>query len=187
MENDFIKYDEVKKQFSQIIKKKKNYKFGCISKLKFFQFTKDKSGELDLSEFKKLMKSRMNMTNEGYEKLFKMMDTDGGGTVSFKELATALNQLGKGDPKEKLSYIFDMYDTDHSETLDSKEIEYIVEQMSKIAEATGGPLAHNTKEFNKSLMQRLDENGDGEISRKEWIEKGSTSPSLLALLGIRKL
>eukprot|EP01091_Cochliopodium_minus_P021086 TRINITY_DN949_c0_g1_i1.p1 TRINITY_DN949_c0_g1~~TRINITY_DN949_c0_g1_i1.p1 ORF type:complete len:134 (-),score=49.44 TRINITY_DN949_c0_g1_i1:108-509(-) len=133
------------------------------------------------------MKKRMNMTDEGLEKLFKLMDTDGGGTVSFKELAMALNQLGKGDAKEKLSYVFDMYDVDGNGKLDSKEIEHIVNQMTKIAESTGGALSHNTKEFNQSLMKRLDENGDGEIDRNEWIEKGSSSPSLLALLGIRKL
>ena len=127
------------------------------------------------------------MTDEGYEKLFKLMDTDGGGTVSFKELATALNQVGQGDPKEKLGYVFDMYDADKSGSLDRKEVEHIIDQMTKVAEATGGPLSHNTKEFNQSLMLKLDPNNDGEISRAEWIEKGSSSPSLLALLGIRKL
>ena len=153
----------------------------------FNKHDSDKSGSLNVSEFKELMKSRLNMTNEGLENLFKLMDTDNGGNISFKELVIALNQLGNGDAKEKLAYVFDMYDTDGNGKLDHKEIEHIVEQMTKVAESTGGALSHNTKEFNQSLMQKLDPNNDGSIDRNEWIEKGSSSPSLMALLGIRKI
>lgn len=80
-----------------------------------------------------------------------------------------------------------MYDVNGDGTLDAKEIAMIVEQMTQIAKATGGVLAHNTKEFNESIMKRLDENGDGVIDRNEFVKKGASSPSLLALLGIRKI
>ena len=120
-------------------------------------------------------------------KLFKLMDTDNGGSVSFKELALALNQLGLGTAEEKLAYAFDMYDQNGDGKLDAKEIEYIVNQMTQIAHATGGVMAQNTKEFNASIMKRLDENGDGVVDRNEFINKGASSPSLLALLGVRKL
>lgn len=46
------------------------------------------------------------MTDEGLEKLFHLMDTDHGGSVSFKELALALNQLGLGTPEQKLECNF---------------------------------------------------------------------------------
>lgn len=145
---------------------------------------KDKSGELDMQEFQNLLKSKVALTNEGLEKLFHVMDTDNSGTVSFKELASSLSVLGKGTVEEKLKIAFQLYDTDKSGTLEKGEVINIVEQMKTIAATIGRP---GCGDFIDSLMQKLDVNGDGEISLDEWIKEGSKSPSLLVLLGIRKV
>ena len=62
----------------------------------FLKHDADKSGELDFDEFVVLFKDRIPMDEEGYKKLFSQMDADGGGTVSFQELATSLSVIGKG-------------------------------------------------------------------------------------------
>eukprot|EP01091_Cochliopodium_minus_P004921 TRINITY_DN14827_c0_g1_i1.p1 TRINITY_DN14827_c0_g1~~TRINITY_DN14827_c0_g1_i1.p1 ORF type:complete len:184 (+),score=57.28 TRINITY_DN14827_c0_g1_i1:40-591(+) len=150
----------------------------------FILMDQDKSGELDPKEFKNLLKTRMSLTDEGFQKLFQMMDTDGSGTVSFKELATALSMVGKGTAEDKLKYSFKLYDEDGNGTLDRNEIVNIIEQMKVIASSIGRP---GCGDFIESLMQKLDTNGDGEISLDEWVTGGLNTPSLLVLLGIRKV
>jgi Ca2+-binding EF-hand superfamily protein len=54
---------------------------------------------LDLNEFICLLEKKMNLTKEGYQKLFLMMDTDGSGSLSFKELASSLSK--KRNKKKK--------------------------------------------------------------------------------------
>jgi Ca2+-binding EF-hand superfamily protein len=76
------------------------------------------------------MKTRMKRsTPQQLELLFKTFDVDKSGTISFKELATALSVLGHGSPAEKLGFMFDLYDIDGSGSLESTEIQLLLHQM----------------------------------------------------------
>jgi diacylglycerol kinase (ATP) len=111
---------------------------------------------------------------------------DNSGTVSFKELATALSVISKGKPEEKLAYLFDVYDINGDATLDKDELNKIVEQMKTVAKELGRDEA-SINDFIAGLMKKIDKNGDGQVSKSEWIDGGLRSPSLLVLLGANQL
>lgn len=103
--------------------------------------------------------------------------------MSFAELATSLSVIGKGSADEKLAFTFDLYDTDHSGYLDNKEAEAVLNQMKRVAASMG----RQADDFVEGLLKKLDKDGDGRITRKEWMEEGARTPSLLVLLGVRKV
>mmetsp|Transcript_124043 Transcript_124043/g.175000 ORF Transcript_124043/g.175000 Transcript_124043/m.175000 type:complete len:183 (-) Transcript_124043:44-592(-) len=149
----------------------------------FIKTDADKSGELDFDEFCTLFKTRIPMDEEGYRNLFNQMDADGGGTVSFQELATSLSVIGKGSTDDKLSFTFDLYDADGSGDLDKEECRNLLNQMKRVAAS----LDRNADDFIEAMLVKLDADGDGTITKKEWMEVGAQTPSLLVLLGVRKI
>merc|ERR1712232_1460579 len=117
----------------------------------------DGSGELDLAEFKALMKTKMPMTDAQYDNLFALFDADNSGTVSFKELASSLSVAGKGSLEDKLSFAFDLYDADKSGDIDSEELKEVITQMKLTAEILGRT---GTDDFIEAIVTKLDSDGD---------------------------
>eukprot|EP01120_Amphizonella_sp_Union-15-10_P007725 TRINITY_DN2640_c0_g1_i2.p1 TRINITY_DN2640_c0_g1~~TRINITY_DN2640_c0_g1_i2.p1 ORF type:complete len:202 (+),score=48.25 TRINITY_DN2640_c0_g1_i2:43-606(+) len=149
----------------------------------FKALDKDKSGELNESEFTTVMKKHSgNLTEDMLKRLFRTFDKDGGGGVDFKELVTALSIIGKGTSEEKLKYMFDLFDENRDGTLDKKETTKIVEQMRNVALAMGSTTA-GAEKFVQTVVQKIDANHDSNISKDEWVKVGLQVPSLLALLG----
>lgn len=144
----------------------------------------DKSGELDLGEFKQLLKERMpGCSEEQLGQMFISFDTDNSGTVSFKELSTSLSVLGKGTAEEKLAYMFDMYDDDNSGSLEAGEIAKITDSMKAVAAGLGRDPA-GAQSFIDGIMSKLDKDGDKEITKAEFVDQGKSTPSLLLLLNV---
>jgi len=162
---------------------------GAFSKAELNQLRKefrkldtDKSGELDLNEFRALFATHMKGTTpEQMKNLFDFMDTDHSGTVSFQELSTALALLSTGTNEEKLEFLFGTFDTDNSGSLTGAEITNLVNQMKGIG-ASMGRDASKMDSFINGLLRKLDQNGDGEITKEEWIKAGLSTPSVITLL-----
>eukprot|EP01117_Protostelium_nocturnum_P017148 TRINITY_DN692_c0_g1_i1.p1 TRINITY_DN692_c0_g1~~TRINITY_DN692_c0_g1_i1.p1 ORF type:complete len:187 (-),score=80.77 TRINITY_DN692_c0_g1_i1:81-641(-) len=140
--------------------------------------------ELNMAQFKSLLKGKVQGTDDQLGGLFQLFDSDGSGSVSFNELAVALSVLGKGTAEEKLKFLFQLYDVDKSGTLTADEIQTIIGQMKEVAKSLGREegAAGN---FIQGLMQKLDKDKNGEIDLNEWVTEGSKTPSLLMLLGIK--
>merc|ERR1711880_36717 len=142
-----------------------------------------KTGELDFSQFVSIMKGRITMDEADYKNLFTHMDTDNSDTISFTELATNLSVVGKGTADEKLAFTFDLYDDDKNGYLDRQEAEAVLNQMKRVAATLG----RTADDFIVGLLDKLDADKDGKITRAEWMEVGAKTPSLLVLLGVRKV
>ena len=148
----------------------------------------DHSGELDRKEFRKLWMTKftqknMHVPSTQIDRYFDAFDTDGSGTISFAEFATALSILGPGTKKAKLEYLFDIYDEDKNGVLTSSEIDKILHQMYTVSYMLNRATEKDSK-FIRAIVAKLDVNKDGEISRDEWITVGCKTPSLLVFLGI---
>ena len=114
--------------------------------------------------------------------MFTAFDKDGSGKVDFKELATGLSLVSKGTTVEKLTILFTSYDRDGSGELDKTEVNAILDQMRVVAKGLGRD-PEKAEDFAKAVMNKLDQDGSGQISMSEWLEVGQKTPSLLTLLG----
>ena len=58
--------------------------------------------------------------------VFRTFDTDGGGTIDFKEFLMAINITSSGKAEDKLQWAFSMYDIDGNGTIEKKEMVEII-------------------------------------------------------------
>jgi Ca2+-binding EF-hand superfamily protein len=141
---------------------------------------------LSTQEFKKIWTPRFLLKDVPAARMdafFDACDTDKSGNIGFRELAQAIGALPLAVKEAKLKRLFDLYDEDHSGELAGEEIETIVGQMARVGAALGrtGP---EDIAFVRSIVTKLDVNGDGSVSPQEWEFVGLKNPAFLAFLGV---
>ena len=114
------------------------------------------------------------------DSLFRIFDTDNSGTMDFDEYMLALKATNLTAPSDKLRWIFDVFDNDGSGTISTNEIEFLILGLFKMSghQVVEGDL----EEACKDIMMNVDSDGDGEITRQEFIENGLKSPFVASLL-----
>jgi len=150
----------------------------------FKDYDTDKSGDLNFSEFKKLLVGLRlfpGISDQTLEALFVSFDEDQDGTISFSEIATALSVLSKGNVQDKLAFMFDVYDIDNSGFLTKQELSVVANQMKVVAQALGRD-PQKIVPFIDSVLRKADVDKDGQITKDEWLTVGASTPSLLQLL-----
>lgn len=85
-------------------------------------------------------------------------------------------------PSSFPSVMFDVFDDDKSGHLDRKEVQKIIDQMKAVAVVLKRDPSQ-VDQFMSALISKIDKNGDGDISKEEWVQGGLRTPSLLVLLG----
>ncbi|CAH1797595.1 unnamed protein product [Owenia fusiformis] len=93
-----------------------------------------------------------------YEEFFNEADTDGTGSLTFKELKDVLVKKGYKGDTESLRNIFDAADSSDDNTITLDEF---MEAMSQT------PPAEHTKARYRELFKGFDHDGSGQITREE--------------------
>lgn len=93
----------------------------------------------------------------GLKKMFKEMDKDGSGAITFNELKTGMRKLGNNMPEEQLRMIMEAADVDHSGTIDYTEFITATMQMNKVEK----------EEHIWAAFQHFDKDGSGTITIAE--------------------
>jgi len=151
-------------------------------KAEFDALDADHSGALDKEEFKKLFETRMQGTTpEQMDNFFRFIDLDQNGTIEFGELQKSIELIESSDNEKKLDFLFQTFDTDRSGSIDGPEIQGIVNQMRGIGAAMGRQES-SLENFIQGLLKKLDTDGNGSITKAEWIEIGLKTPSVVMLL-----
>lgn len=78
--------------------------------------------------------------------------------------------------------LFEVYDSDGSGTLSKDEIKAIIEQMRTVAKGLGRDM-DKTESFIQAVMDKIDVDKDGNLTKEEWVQGGLKTPSLLTLIG----
>lgn len=131
------------------------------------------NGKMDKKQFYKFYK--MLRTSTEKEKLskitdhvFNCFDKDSNGTLSFSEFLIAYTLTTIGDPRKKLEFIFDFYDTDHDGIIKEKEFLHQIKVMYDFR-------GKDKKEYPpekcaKDILAKIDVNGDGKLTKEEFID-----------------
>uniref|UniRef100_H2YK35 NAD(P)H oxidase (H2O2-forming) n=1 Tax=Ciona savignyi TaxID=51511 RepID=H2YK35_CIOSA len=90
--------------------------------------------ELSKKEFADYFK--LKPTSMFVDQMFTTADTDGSGSVSFREFLDIMVLFTKGSPQDKAKLMFDMYDLDKSGQLSLKEFKTMLRSMMDMVNAS---------------------------------------------------
>eukprot|EP00475_Leptophrys_vorax_P030938 TRINITY_DN4668_c0_g2_i1.p1 TRINITY_DN4668_c0_g2~~TRINITY_DN4668_c0_g2_i1.p1 ORF type:complete len:487 (-),score=78.41 TRINITY_DN4668_c0_g2_i1:262-1722(-) len=93
----------------------------------------------------------------GLKKMFKEMDKDGSGSITYDELREGMRRLGSPIPPEHLQAIMEAADQDHSGTIDYTEFITATMQMNSVEK----------EEHIWAAFRHFDKDGSGTITVKE--------------------
>ncbi|XP_020782183.1 guanylyl cyclase-activating protein 1 [Boleophthalmus pectinirostris] len=127
------------------------------------------SGQLTLHEFKQFfgLKGLDSEANAYIEQMFRTFDMNKDGYIDFMEYVAALSLVMRGKMEHKLRWYFKLYDVDGNGCIDRHELLNIIKAIRAI---NGNENQECTaEEFTNKVFDRIDINGDGELSLEEFV------------------
>uniref|UniRef100_A0A672IS59 Guanylyl cyclase-activating protein 1 n=1 Tax=Salarias fasciatus TaxID=181472 RepID=A0A672IS59_SALFA len=139
------------------------------------------SGLLTFYEFKKFFGlSNLTETSNAYVRsMFTTFDMNDDGFIDFMEYVAALSLVLKGGVQQKLRWYFKLYDIDGSGCIDREELLLIIKSIRAI---NGIPCEMSAEDFANMVFDKIDINGDGELSYEEFMEGVQNDEMLLKTL-----
>lgn len=138
-------------------------------------------GEMSRDQFIKLSKSALGEDAKFLaESIFRVFDNDGSGTMDFQEYVMALNSTSLTSVEDKIKWIFNVFDRDGGGTIDSSEV---TEMLKGLFSMAGAEIEEEiVLDCAESIMEALDIDGDGEITKDEFTAHASNNEFLANLL-----
>uniref|UniRef100_A0A8C4RM09 Guanylate cyclase activator 1Aa n=1 Tax=Erpetoichthys calabaricus TaxID=27687 RepID=A0A8C4RM09_ERPCA len=127
------------------------------------------SGQLTLHEFKQFfgLRGLDPEANAYIEQMFRTFDMNKDGYIDFMEYIAALSLVLRGKMEQKLRWYFKLYDVDGNGCIDRHELLNIIKVCRREAV---GDLSMAMEEFTNRVFDKIDVNGDGELSLEEFVE-----------------
>ena len=121
--------------------------------------------------------------------VFRTHDTDQSGDIDFVQFMMAINATSGGTPEEKLKWAFKLYDIDQDGAINQYEMAVVFQsifEMSANSQLRPGA-RHDARMKAKTIFAKLDVNGDGQLSEKEFVDgclKDEELRNLLSPIGL---
>ncbi|XP_078662356.1 neurocalcin homolog [Branchiostoma floridae x Branchiostoma belcheri] len=122
--------------------------------------------------------------------IFRTFDRDGSGSVDFREFLCGMSALLRGTTAQRLRWAFNMYDLDRNGSLSREELLNVLKLMYELQLTRrfdpDDPDEIRRAESHLEMMteqifQALDEDRDGQLQMREFVEGFRRNPSLLRL------
>ncbi|XP_026065643.1 guanylyl cyclase-activating protein 1 [Carassius auratus] len=140
------------------------------------------SGQLTLHEFKQFfgLRGLDSEANAYIEQMFRTFDMNKDGYIDFIEYVAALSLVMRGKMEHKLRWYFRLYDVDGNGCIDRHELLNII----KAIRAINGSESHESsaEEFTNRVFDRIDINGDGELSLEEFVAGARTDEEFMEVM-----
>ncbi|KAG9265620.1 guanylate cyclase activator 1d [Astyanax mexicanus] len=138
------------------------------------------SGLITLFELKAILGLQgMNEDASSYvDQVFFTFDMDGDGYIDFVEYIAAISLMLKGEINQKLKWYFKLFDQDGNGKIDKEELETIftaIQDITRNYEIV-------PEEIVTLIYEKIDVNGEGELTLEEFIEGAKGHPDIMEML-----
>ena len=139
------------------------------------------SGVMTKKKFTELSREALGADAEFLaDSLFRVFDEDKSGTMEFIEYMLAINATNLDSPEAKLKWMFSIFDKDGGGTISGDEIEDL---LRGLFEMSGQEFTEkDLKTASKDIMAAIDSDGDGEVTRQEFLKNASKSEFIASML-----
>lgn len=131
--------------------------------------TKHPDGHISKSSFKLMLSEGFpgaNVKNLS-KHIWRMFDIDNNGFINFKEFRMVLHVMSYGSSKDNLKQIFRVFDINRDGKIDPQELKKIVKDLIKLDQDKKDKI--DKESLAKAAFSEMDENEDGKVSRREFI------------------
>ena len=149
-------------------------------------FTMDfPGGRLNKTQFKVVYKGLFPNDDESHfaTLVFKTFDVNGDGVIDFREFMVAMSITSKGSIKDRLEWVFSMYDLDGDGQITRNEMLEIIRSLQSMF---GTQDVATPEEVVNQIFDQMDKNGDGIISKEEFIIGARNDKSVSRLMSLNK-
>lgn len=116
------------------------------------------------------------------ENIFRSFDENQDGCIDFREFICALSVTSQGNVDEKLKWAFNIYDLDGNGYITMNEMMEIIKTIYNTRPPKERLTLAGIKDRTKQTFNKLDTNGDGKISRAEFIKGAQSDSALVQIL-----
>jgi len=160
------------------------------------------SGKLDRQEFKRVYANFFPCgdASEFAEHVFSTYDTNGDGSIDFREFLTAMSVTSRGTMEDKLKWAFELYDLNKDGAITKDEMIELIGAIYKMFNKTdpnqSSPSAGNNsdqkecpsaEERTNEIFDLMDKNADSKLSFEEFLEGARKDSTLLQFLEVSLL
>jgi len=129
------------------------------------------TGQMSKKSFKKMMKESYPGANtkklSGH--VFRMYDSNGDGSVDFREFCVAMDIFNNGSPEQNLKQIFKVLDINNDGKIHIMELIEVVRDIFDLAKERSPNSTENWDTLAGAAFAEMDVNTDGEITEEEFI------------------
>ncbi|XP_060791093.1 guanylate cyclase activator 1d [Neoarius graeffei] len=138
------------------------------------------SGLITLFELKSILglQGMPEHANSYVDQVFYTFDMNGDGYIDFVEYIAAISLMLKGEINQKLKWYFKLFDQDGNGKIDKEELETIFTAIQDITQN------HSIvpEEIVALIFEKIDVNGEGELTLEEFIEGARGHPDIMEML-----
>jgi len=110
--------------------------------------------------------------------VWRIYDTNMDGEIDFREFMVALHVMSSGSLEENLEQIFRVFDINNDGRIERKELRRVIKDLSKIAKI-------DKEEVTREVFNEMDEDGDGQLSKEEFIKACLQQKKFSAMIALR--
>ena len=142
---------------------------------------------IDIVEFKKIFSQiySSDVEDKYFEHLFRSFDTNGDEEIDFREYMVSLSTTARGSSTQKLEWAFRVYDINNDGFISRNEMMEMFSAMQKVIcdfIPESGEECKKVEDLVDDIISKLDENHDGKVSLKEFVDGSKSNPVIISRL-----